>query len=179
MQKILVLGCSGAGKTTLARRIAQISGLPLIHLDQHFWRPGWREPDPAAWVRQVAALIARPRWVMDGNFGGTLALRLAAADAVIFLDFPPWRCLARVLRRILGSYGRVRPDMAPGCPEHLDLAFLRSVWRYRRDDRQRHRTPLAQFSGQVITLRRPAEVAAFLAAQFPADRSGGPVARCE
>jgi adenylate kinase family enzyme len=164
MRKILVLGCSGAGKSTLARQISGITGLPIIHLDQHYWRPGWQEPDRATWERQVAALVHRPQWVMDGNYGGTLAARLAAADTAILLDFPTWRCFARVLRRIIGSLGRVRADMAPGCPERLDLAFLIYVYRYRRRDQHRHLAAIRQFGGTLVTLRRPAEVAAFVSA---------------
>jgi adenylate kinase family enzyme len=164
MRRVLVLGCSGAGKSTLARQISQVTRLPVVHLDQHYWRPGWREPDRVTWERQVAALIHQPKWVMDGNFGGTLPARAAAADTVIFLDFPAWRCLARVLRRVIGSFGRTRADMAPGCPERLDFAFLIYVCRYRRRDRQRHLAAIGQFGGTLVTLRRPAEVAAFVAA---------------
>jgi len=163
MQKVLVLGCPGAGKSTLARQIAQITGLPIVHLDRHYWQPGWREPGRKEWDAAVAELLRLPRWVMDGNYGSTLPLRLAAADTAILLDFPTWRCLARVLRRVIGSYGRTRPDMAPGCPEHLDLAFLVYVWRYRRRERLGHVAALGRFDGRLVTLRRPAEVAEFLA----------------
>jgi adenylate kinase family enzyme len=164
MQKVLVLGCSGAGKSTLARRISAVNGLPVIHLDRHYWRPGWQEPDRETWECQVARLIQRPRWVMDGNFGGTLPARLAAADTAILLDFPTWRCLFRVVRRVIGSLGRTRPDMATDCPERLDLAFLLYVCRYRRRDRLRHLAAIDGFQGRFVILRRPSEVAAFLGA---------------
>jgi adenylate kinase family enzyme len=133
LRKILILGCSGAGKSTLARQVGRITGLPFIHLDRHYWLPGWQEPDREAWRCKVSALIAQPRWVMDSNYGRTLALRLAEADTVIFLDFPTWLCLVRVLRRVVSSFRRTRVDMAPGCPERLDFLFLRYVYRYRRD----------------------------------------------
>jgi adenylate kinase family enzyme len=103
LRKILIIGCSGAGKSTLARQVGRITDLPVIHLDQHYWPPGWQEPDRATWRCKVSALIAQPRWVMDGNYRRTLALRLAEADTVIFLDFPTWLCLVRVLRRVGGS----------------------------------------------------------------------------
>ncbi len=101
---------------------------------------------------------------MDGNYGGTLPARLAAADTAILLDFPTWRCLARVLRRAIASFGRTRIDMAPGCPERLDFAFLIYVCRYRRQDRHRHLAAIRQFGGTLVTLQRPAEVAAFVTA---------------
>jgi adenylate kinase family enzyme len=164
MRRVLVLGCSGAGKSTLARQISKINGLPVVHLDQHYWRPGWREPDRVTWEREVAALIQQPEWVMDGNFGGTLPARVAAADTVIFLDFLTWRYFGRVLRRVVTSFGRTRADMAPGCPERLDFAFLIYVCRYRRHDRHRHLAAIRQFDGTLVTLQRPAEVAAFVTA---------------
>jgi adenylate kinase family enzyme len=164
MRRVLVLGGSGAGKSTLARQIAKISGLPLIHLDRHYWRPGWQEPDRETWEREVEKLLRGRQWVMDGNFGGTLSARLAVADTAILLDFPTWRCLARVLRRIIGTLGRTRPDMAAGCPERFDFAFLMYVYRYRRRDRPRHLAAMRQFKGTLITLRGPADVAAFIAA---------------
>jgi adenylate kinase family enzyme len=159
MRKILILGCSGAGKSTLARQIGSVTGLPIIHLDQHYWLPGWQEPDKETWLRKVSALIAQPRWVMDGNFGGTLVLRLTAADTAIFLDFPTRVCLGRVLLRVLCSLGRIREDMAPACPERFDFSFLRYVYRYRREDRSRHLTAIEGFGGKLIILHRPAEVA--------------------
>jgi adenylate kinase family enzyme len=162
VQKILILGGSGAGKSTLAVKLGGVMGLPVIHLDQHFWRPGWREPPPETWRAQVAEMIAERAWIIDGNFGSTLAARAAAADTIVFLDFPTWRCFARVLKRMLRCFGRTRPDLAPGCPERLDPAFLRDVWRYRRDDRSRHFEALRGFQGRLIVLRGPAEVRAYL-----------------
>jgi adenylate kinase family enzyme len=162
LRRILILGCSGAGKSTLAREIGRITDLPIIHLDQHYWLPGWKEPDRETWRCKVGALIAQPRWVMDGNFGGTLSLRLSAADTAIFLDFPTRVCLGRVLRRVVRSHGRIREDMAVGCPERFDLSFLRYVYRYRRDDRARHLAATKEFGGRLIILHRPAEVADLL-----------------
>lgn len=144
--------------------MARITGLPIIHLDRHYWRPGWQEPDKQIWDGEVAAFVRQPQWVMDGNYGSTLAIRLAAADTAVFLDFPTWLCLARMLRRSLGRLGRTREDMAPGCPEHFDMAFLLYVCRYRRKHRPRHLGAIGRFGGTLCTLRRPAEVAAFVAA---------------
>jgi adenylate kinase family enzyme len=134
----------------------------VIHLDRHYWRPGWHEPDSETWSGQVAELVAGPRWIIDGNYGRTLTIRLAAADTAVFLDFSTALCLSRALRRQLRSFGRTRCDMAPGCPERLDPAFLHYIWRYRRDYRASHLAQLEQFTGRHIVLRRPAEAADFL-----------------
>ena len=93
MRRILLIGAGGSGKSVLAARIAAQSGLPLIHLDALFWKPGWVETPRDEWKRIVEELIQRDAWVMDGNYGGTLDLRLAACDTVLFLDFPPIVCL--------------------------------------------------------------------------------------
>jgi adenylate kinase family enzyme len=162
MQRVLVLGCSGSGKTRLSLALAERTGLPVIHLDQHYWRPGWVEPPKEEWLAQVAELLARPSWIMDGNYSGTIAERLAAADTAIFLDFPTWICFWRVLKRIVAGYGRTRPDLAPGCPEHVDFAFLLYVLRFRRRNRPRLVAAFAAYDGAVVRLTRPAEVREYL-----------------
>jgi adenylate kinase family enzyme len=126
MHRVLVIGSGGAGKSTLAARLARRSGLPLIHLDACYWRPGWVEPPQDEWAQTVAQLIADEQWIMDGNYGGTLEQRLAAADTVVFLDLPRLLCLRRRIR----YHGRPRPDMPPGCPEQLSWQFLRWIWSY-------------------------------------------------
>ncbi|MGZ8457629.1 MAG: hypothetical protein ACXWZ4_13600, partial [Gemmatirosa sp.] len=119
---------------------------------------------------EVEALVAGPAWVMDGNYGGTLDLRLAASDAVVFLDLPRVVCLTRVLGRALRYRGRSRPDMAPGCPERLSWEFVRWVWEYptrRRPDVLRRLAALAPTT-RVVVLRSPRAVDAWLAT-LPAD----------
>src|SRR2546423_9077146 len=99
MRKIMLSGAGGSGKSVMATRIAAQTGLPLIHLDALFWKPGWIETPREKWRRIVEELVRGDAWVMDGNYGGTLDLRLAACDTVLFLDFPPIVCLWRVLKR--------------------------------------------------------------------------------
>jgi adenylate kinase family enzyme len=130
MRRVLVIGSGGAGKSTLAARIAERTGLPLIHLDACYWRPGWVETPPEEWTATVARLAAGDAWVMDGNYGGTLDARLAVCDTVIFLDLPRLVCVAGVVRRWLRWRGRSRPDLTPGCPEQLSWEFLSWIWTY-------------------------------------------------
>src|SRR3954452_17616221 len=68
LYRVLVIGCSGSGKSTVARELARITGLPAVHLDLHYWRPDWTEPDKVLWSAEIASLVAQPRWIMDGNY---------------------------------------------------------------------------------------------------------------
>jgi adenylate kinase family enzyme len=132
VKRILIIGSGGAGKSTFARQLGEILALPVIHLDQLYWKAGWEKPTKEAWAATVDELVARPEWIMDGNFGGTLPQRLKRADAVILLDIPRWICLWRVLKRFVKYRGRHRPDMTPGCHERFDWEFIRWIWNYPR-----------------------------------------------
>lgn len=165
MRRVLVLGCGGAGKTTLARRIAAQAGLPLVHLDTHFWQPQWVPSPPEAWEQQVAALTAQPDWVIDGNYSGTLSQRLEACDMVVLLDLPRRTCLWRVVKRWLQYRGRSRPELPAGCPERLHWSFIRWIWSYPRRTRALLLRQLEALAGEkrVVVLRSQAEVERFMA----------------
>jgi adenylate kinase family enzyme len=163
-RRILVLGPSGAGKSTLAARLGAALGLPVVHLDALYWRAGWRETPDEEWDRRVPELLAADAWVMDGNYHRSLPERLRRADAAVFLDLPPWVCRMRVLKRIASSHGRVRADMAEGCPEKWDWEFVRWVWSWHRDVRPIVAGALDQAPPEtaIIRLRTRKEVAGVL-----------------
>jgi adenylate kinase family enzyme len=162
---VLVVGPGGAGKTTFSLRLGELLGLPVMHLDSFYWRPGWEAPSDGEWEATVRRLTAGRAWVMDGNYGGTLDLRLRAADTVVFLDPPRLLCLWRLARRRLRYRGRSRPDMAPGCSERLTPEFLRYVWTYptRRRPGVMRKLERLRHSKSVFVLRSPAETRRFLA----------------
>ena len=165
MQRILVIGSSGTGKSTLARAMGPKLGLPVIHLDQEYWQPGWVATEPAAWQARVERLVARAAWVMDGNYSGTFAIRVPRAEAIVWLDLPRHIYFPRAVWRIVRSYGRVRPDLAPGCPEKIDLEFLfKWVWTYPTRSRPRTLNLLASLRGKVpvVVLRTSREVRTFV-----------------
>lgn len=161
MRRVAVVGSGGAGKSTFARELGRRTGIPVIHLDEHYWKPGWVETGPDEWRIVQRRLLDGDAWIVDGNYGGTLDVRFARADTVIVLALSRYRCLARVIRRTLRHHGR--DVQAPGCPERLDLAFLRWIWRHPIDSRPRLDTALDQYRVglRVIELTSPARVHEF------------------
>jgi adenylate kinase family enzyme len=164
VRRILIIGPGGAGKSTLARVLGARLSLPVIHLDREFWRPGWVQPPTSEWHAHVDTLLQGDAWVMDGNFGGTLAARVAACDTVLLLDQSPLRCVLRVMRRRLIYRGRARPDMSTGCTEQLSVEFLSWIWTYRRKKLPAVLSQLAIAPNQprVIHLRTPRAVQRWL-----------------
>ena len=143
MQRVLVMGSSGSGKSTFARRLSELTGIPFVSLDALYWKPGWVASDNAEFEGRVTEVAHQPRWVMDGNYTryGAGELRRQTSDTVIWFDLPRRSCVLGITKRIAGSYGQVRPEMAEGCPERLDFEFFRYVWTYR----QRQRPKLLEY----------------------------------
>lgn len=135
MKRALIIGCSGSGKSTLSRALAERTGLPLIHLDQEYFGPDWKEPSTKDWRERIAQLVTRDEWIMDGNFSGTFDLRMPHVDTIIFVDMPTWLCVWRVLKRTVRYHGTVRPGSAPGCKERFDAHFLGYVMGYNKTRR--------------------------------------------
>jgi adenylate kinase family enzyme len=163
VRRVAVIGSGGAGKSTLARALGERLGIEVVHLDRLYWRPGWIPTPNEEWRALQAELVERESWIIDGNYGGTLDVRLGAADAVVFLDFPRRTTVPAVLRRWWRHRGH--DVQAPGCAERLDGTFVRWVWNYRRDSRPRALAAIAAHArhAQVVTLTTRAAVRRFLA----------------
>lgn len=133
MKKVLVIGSCGAGKSTFAKRLQKATGLKLIHLDRHYHKPDWGKPTADEWRGIVENLVKDESWIMDGNYGGTMELRMRHADTVFWLDLPRTTCTWRILKRTVTQYNKNRPDMAEGCNERFDWEFTKYVWNFSRD----------------------------------------------
>ena len=177
MQRIAIIGCCpkgyrfayGAGKSTLASHLGSLLGLPVIHLDYHYWHPGWVETPTEKWIEKQQYLVNSDRWIIDGNYLSTMDIRLQAADTIILLDFSRFLCLWRIFRRYLQYKAIVRPDMADGCAERLSWDFLLYVWNFAPHQRQRvlSKLELYQHGKKVMILQNPQQVDSFLSELNP------------
>ena len=164
MERIILIGCGGAGKSTLARQLGDKLNLPVIHLDKLFWKPGWVESTKEEIDAKILEEMQKPKWIMDGNYNRTLPERIKYCDAVIYLDFSRLACLMGVLKRIVTTYGTVRADMGEGCPERIDLDFLKWVWNFNKKHRERYYRLLNEAEGvETIVLKNRRAVKKFLA----------------
>lgn len=149
MERVIVIGCSGAGKSTFSAKLAEKTGLPLVHLDQLLWRENWQSVDQEEFDRLHAQAINQPRWIIDGNYGRTLPMRVERCDTLIYMDLPRRVCLWGVIRRVLRNYGKTRPDMGPGCPERFDWEFMKFVWSFRKKYRKKQMALVEQVKDRV------------------------------
>ena len=163
MQRIIIIGCGGAGKSTLARQLGEKLDIPVVHLDKLFWKPGWVEVSAAEFDVLHRREMAKDTWIMDGNFNRTMPERIARCDTVIYLDFSRMACVRGVFKRVLTTYGTVRPDMGEGCPERFDLDFLKWVWNYNRNRRESNYRLLNEAThAETIVLKNRRMVKRFL-----------------
>ena len=97
LSRIAIIGNSGSGKSYLAKKLFDITGLPLTHLDNVFWKPNWEKTPKEEWIRLQEAMVAKDRWIIDGNYNSTAELRFKAAELVVFLDSNRVVCLIAAL----------------------------------------------------------------------------------
>jgi adenylate kinase family enzyme len=163
MKRVVVIGSGGSGKSTFSRKLGEVTRLPVIHLDRLYWHPGWVKTPRQEWIEVVQREIEKEEWIIDGNFGNTRAMRMAAADTIIMLDLPRWLCLYRILKRTAASSDSSRPDMADGCRERFNPEFIFWVWNYPRQGRRRAMDEIAKLGDKrVVFLKSQAEIDAFL-----------------
>lgn len=163
MERILIIGGNGCGKTTFSEKLAPKLGLPLVHLDALYWRGGWQPAPRAEFDALLLRELEQQRFILDGNMSRTLPLRLQYCDTVIWMDFPRLACVCGAAWRSIKNHGKSRPDLGGFCPEKLDLRFLRSVWNFNKNNRPRFSALLADARGvEVIVLKNRRQARAFL-----------------
>ena len=159
MQKILVIGCPGAGKSTLARSLRDRTGLPLVYLDCLWHRPDGSHVTREAFDRALQEQLARPEWIIDGNYLRTMEPRMAACDTIFLMDYPLEVCLA-------GAQSRVgtRHEDLPWVEEELDAEFLQYILDFGQAQMPAIRAGLEAYRGrrQVFAFHSRAEADAWL-----------------
>jgi adenylate kinase family enzyme len=131
--KIAIIGSPGSGKSTLALKLHKILHIPLIHIDQYFWKPGWQRPDREEFRKIHDQLCDAPEWIIEGMATRHFEYRLQKANVIIFLDVPLYICLYRIYKRAIFNFGKVFFSSAPGCAERWpDHEFLTYVWNFNK-----------------------------------------------
>jgi len=101
MKRVVILGRGASGKSTLAIRLGELTGLPVVHLDKIFWQPGLHATPRDHWIALQESLVAEENWIMDGDLGpyDAVEVRLRAADTILLLNFSLACCAWRTVRR--------------------------------------------------------------------------------
>ncbi len=147
MKKVIVIGCPGSGKNRLSREMHKITGLPLHHLDMMFWRADRTTVPKEEFRAELRRAIDTDEWIIDGNYGSTMQMRMEACDTVIFLDFPTEGCLAGVAER----RGKPRDDI-PWFESDEDEAFIEYIKSYNNESRPRVMELLGKYSSKEIII---------------------------
>ena len=163
MERIMIIGCPGSGKTTLALALKEKLGLPLIHLDQLWWKGNWENVTREEFDSRLAMAVNMENWIIDGNFSRTIEMRLQRCATIIYLDFDRWECLQGVIHRVIRNYGKTRPDMGGNCKERFDWDFMKYIWNFNEQNRIRNYTWIAKAPhAKAIVLKNRKEVKRFL-----------------
>ena len=147
MNRGLVIGCPGSGKSTFARALHQATGIPLFHLDMMYWNADRTTVDPSVFHDRLKSALQNEAWIIDGNYASTMELRMQACDTIVFLDYPQEICLAGIRER----RGKVRPDMPWVEPENEeDEEFIDFIQNFRTQSRPKIMHLLARFGEKDI-----------------------------
>lgn len=150
-RRIAVIGSPGGGKSWLSTRLAERLRLPLRHIDLLFWQPGWVKTPDLEYRRGHAAWVEEDEWLIDGNYSSTMAVRMARAEAVVWLDLPTWRCVSGIMRR--WWIDKARANTPEGCSDHFDAAFLWYTLKFRTTRNPLNRELFRNFHGLKVRLR--------------------------
>ena len=158
MKKVIVIGCPGSGKSTFSRALHHQTGIPLYHLDMMYWNPDQTTVEKSVFLERLSAVLEADEWIIDGNYGSTMELRMAACDTVFFLDYPLDVCLDGIKER----HGKPRSDM-PWVETREDEEFIGFIKSYNGEQRPKVLALLEKYCGKnVIVFTSREQAAAFL-----------------
>ena len=158
MKKIIVIGCPGSGKSTISRALHNKTGIPPYHLDMMYWNADKTTVEKSVFLEQLSVVLKKDEWIIDGNYGATMELRMAACDTVIFLDYPLDVCLDGIKER----RGKPRSDM-PWIETEEDAEFIEFIKSYNEQQKPKVLELLEKYSDKNIVIFKSREEAdAFL-----------------
>ena len=158
MKKVIVIGCPGSGKSTVSRALHNKSGIPLYHLDMVYWNADKTTAEKSVFLERLSTVLEKDEWIIDGNYGSTMELRMAACDTVIFLDYPLDVCLDGIRER----RGKPRSDM-PWIETEEDAEFIEFIKSYNEQQKPKVLELLEKYGDKNIVIFKSREEAdAFL-----------------
>ena len=147
MQKVIVIGCPGSGKSTISRELHKKTGIPLYHLDMMYWNADKTTVEKSVFLERLSAVLEKDEWIIDGNYGSTMELRMGACDTVIFLDYPLEVCLDGIKER----QGKQRSDM-PWIETEDDVEFIEFVKSYNDQQKPKVHDLLRKYNDKHIII---------------------------
>lgn len=149
MKKVIIIGCCGSGKSTLARHLHACTGIPLFHLDQLNWNENKTTVEKEVFLKRVQDVIQKDSWIIDGNYGSSIEMRMQACDTVFFLDYPVDICIQGIHERV----GKVRTDI-PWVEDEVDEDLIEFVRNYEKEDRPEILELLSKYKEKDIHIFR-------------------------
>lgn len=162
MDRIAVMGPPGSGKTTLAQQIAEITGLPIVHIDYYFLNDPKNMYDKADFIMHLEALVSQDKWVMDGEYISSDTSRLSRADLIVYLDIPRRVHFTRLLLRRVKYHKKARPGLPENWEEKLNRDFLRYAWNYKKNKRSDRLALVENAAARTVILKNNKDVKDFL-----------------
>jgi len=160
MNKVLIIGISGTGKTKLARKLSDFLKIPITHYDTLVWGESWNEIDEKIVENQLNKVVEREKWIIEGFIHPAAKIKLENADRVIYLDYSGLQAMIGGLQRWWQHRGKTRSEMAAGCIENFDWNFLKVMWK--RAERPEIEEAVKGFEDKTIRLKTRKETDNFL-----------------